>query len=279
MERAQVNSIELEYAVGGTGEPVVCVHGALIADTFQPLRSEPSLASRCQLITYRRRGYAGSSRVPGATSIAQQAADCQALLAHLAVERAHVVGHSFGGLIALQLALDAPAVVHSLALIEPGVMIGASREPYREALARGGQRFREVGAAIVVDEFLQARSPGYRDRLQRLVPGAFAQAVADASTWFESELPAQLAWHFDTTEAQQITQPVLSVLGGESDALWDRFGETHRWLLESLPHAEGFVLPGATHFLQIERPRGLAEALAAFFARHPLPAESGIAAG
>jgi 3-oxoadipate enol-lactonase len=63
---------------------------------------------------------------------------------------------------------------------------------------------------------------------------------------------------------------VLSVLGGESERLWDRFGEAHRWLLDWLPLAEGLVLPGATHLPQIERPRGLAEGLAAFFARHPL---------
>jgi pimeloyl-ACP methyl ester carboxylesterase len=187
-------------------------------------------------------------------------------LALLGVQRAHVVGHSFGGNIALQLALDSPAVVGALALIEPGLMIGVSSGPYREALARGGQRFREVDAAVIVDEFLQARSPGYRARLDRLVPGAFAQTVADAPTWFETELPAQLAWHFDAAEAQQITHPALSVLGGESARLWDRFGEVHQWLLAWLPHAEGFVLPGATHLPQIERPRSIAEGLAAFFA-------------
>ena len=272
MEHVDVNGAMLEYAVTGTGEPVICIHGAFVADTFQPLRTEPSLASRHQLITYHRRGYAGSSRVLDATSIAQQADDCRALLAHLTVERAHVVGHSFGGCVALQLALDTPAVVHSLSLIEPGLMIGTSGGPYREALARGGQHYREVRATVVVDEFLQARSPGYRERLDHLVPGAFAQAVADAETWFDTELPAQLAWHFDTAEARQISRPVLNVLGAESERLWDRFGETHRWILEWFPRAEALVLPGATHFPQIEHPRGLAEELAAFFARHPIPA-------
>jgi pimeloyl-ACP methyl ester carboxylesterase len=150
-------------------------------------------------------------------------------------------------------------------------MIGTSGAPYRDALARGGQRYREVGAAVVVDEFLQARSPGYRERLNRLTPGAFDQAVIDAETWFETELPAQLAWRFDTAEARQIAQPALSVLGGESERLWDRFGEVHRWMLERLPRGEGLVLPGATHFPQLEHPSGLAEGLATFFARHPLP--------
>jgi pimeloyl-ACP methyl ester carboxylesterase len=97
--------------------------------------------------------------------------------------------------------------------------------------------------------------------------------VTDAGTTFERELPALLDWRFGKAEARRISQPVLSVLGGGSDALLPRFGETHRRLLAWLPHAEGFVLPGAMHFLQLEEPRGFADVLAAFWARHPLSAE------
>jgi pimeloyl-ACP methyl ester carboxylesterase len=62
----------------------------------------------------------------------------------------------------------------------------------------------------------------------------------------------------------------LSVLGGESDALSPRFAETHRALCAWLPHAEAFILPGATHFLQLEKPRDMAAALSAFYRRYPL---------
>jgi pimeloyl-ACP methyl ester carboxylesterase len=251
---------------------VVFIHGAFIANTFRPLLAEPSLGGRYRLILYHRRGYAGSSRAPGPVSVARQAADCRALLRHLGVKRAHVVGHSYGGIVALQVALEAPDVAHSLALLEPGLMVGASAQDYRESLARGVERYREAGAAVVVDEFLQARWPGYRATLDRVLPGAFAQAVADAETWFECEATGQLGWHFGKSEVRRISQPTLSVLGGESDALWSRFGETHRLLLEWLPRAEGFVVPGATHFMQIQDPRGMAEVLAAFWARHRLPA-------
>jgi pimeloyl-ACP methyl ester carboxylesterase len=275
LERASLDGAELEYEVSGTGEPVVFIHGAFVADTFRPLLAEPSLAGHYRLILYHRRGYAGSSRTSGPSSIVQQAVDCLALLRHLGVDQAHVVGHSYGGDVALQLALDTPSVVHSLALLEPGLMVGASAQTYREALARGAERYREAGAAVVVDEFLQARWPGYHATLDRVLPGAFAQAVADAETWFERELSGQLGWRFGEAEARRISQPTLSVLGGESDALWSRFGETHRLLLGWLTHADGFVLPGATHFMQIENPRGMAEVLAAFWARHQLP--SGIA--
>jgi pimeloyl-ACP methyl ester carboxylesterase len=50
--------------------------------------------------------------------------------------------------------------------------------------------------------------------------------------------------------------------------------ETHEQLLAWRPQAEGFVLDGATHFLQLEGPsrsRAMAEALASFLARHPIP--------
>lgn len=272
MEQAVIDGITLEYEVSGTGEPVVFIHGALIADTFRPLLAEPSLAGRYQLINYHRRGYAGSTRPLGPVSVAQQAADCRALLRRLGVERAHVVGHSYGGSVALQLALDFPDVVNSLALLEPALFAGSTAQAYRDALTRGEQRYREASATVVVDEFIQPRwGAEYRATLDQVLPGAFAQAVADAGTWFKLEIPPLRGWSFGEEEMRRITHPVLAVLGGESDALWPRFGETHRLLLEGLPHAEGFVVPGATHFLQMQNPRGTAEALADFCARYPIP--------
>jgi pimeloyl-ACP methyl ester carboxylesterase len=210
LQRAVTDGAELEYEALGTGEPVVFIHGAFITDTFRPLLAEGSLADRYRLILYHRRGYVGSSRGDGADSIARQAADCRALLRHLGVERAHIAGHSYGGCVALQLALDAPDVVGSLALLEPGLMVGASAAGYREALARGAERYREAGASVAVEEFLQARWPGYGTALERALPGAVAQAVADAETWFERELPGQLEWSFGEAEARRITQPALS---------------------------------------------------------------------
>jgi pimeloyl-ACP methyl ester carboxylesterase len=273
MERARTDDgTELAYEVAGMGEPVVFIHGAFIADTFRPLLSEPALAGRYRLILYHRRGYAGSGSVSQPVGIAQQAADCRALLRHLGADRAHVAGHSYGGCVALQLAQDASEVVASLALLEPGLMVGESAQGYREALARGAERYREAGVAVVVDEFLEACWPHYRAALDRALPGAFTQAVVDARTWFEGELAGQLNWRFGEAEARRITQPTLSVLGGESDALWPRFGETHRLLLGWLPRAEGVVLPGTTHLMQLQNPRATAEALAAFWTRHSLPA-------
>jgi pimeloyl-ACP methyl ester carboxylesterase len=51
------------------------------------------------------------------------------------------------------------------------------------------------------------------------------------------------------------------------DPIWE---ERQQLLLSWLPSAEPFILPDATHLLQVQNPRGMAEGLAAFFARHPL---------
>lgn len=273
MERASVGGIALEYEISGSGEPVVFIHGAFVADTFRPLTAEPSLVDY-RLITYHRRGYVGSDRTRGPVSISEQAADCLGLLRHLGLERAHVVGHSLGASIALQLAIDATEAVGSLALLEPALFVGASAESYREGQRRSAERYRQEPAEVVLDDALRIRWPGYRARLDQVLPGAFAQACRDASTVFEMDI-GQLDWQFGEAEARSINTPALVVLGSESPTLHPRFGETYRLLLDWLPDSEGFVLPGATHFLQVESPAAsaaLAGALAAFFARHALKA-------
>jgi pimeloyl-ACP methyl ester carboxylesterase len=276
MPRATVDGdgTELEFEVLGTatGGPVVLIHGALLATAYAPLCAEPALATHDRLIRYHRRGYAGSSHPSGPTSIARQAADCRALLAHLGVRRAHVVGHSSGGAIALQLALDAPEVVHSLVLLEPALLDVPSGALLEGAVGPSLRLYEAGEQEAATDSFLRwAVGPAYRDFLDRLFPGGYAQAVADADTWFAGELPALQAWRFTREDAGRITQPVLSVLGAESAKDWPGWPEAHARVQEWLPQSEPFVLPGANHALQEMDPRGIAQALSVFFALHPVP--------
>src|SRR5712691_9354262 len=98
MQRARVRGIELEYDIQGSGEPVVLLHGGLLADENTPLLSQTALTSNYKVINYHRRGFAGSQRVPGPpATVEDQVADCHALMRHLGVKRAHVMGHSLGG--------------------------------------------------------------------------------------------------------------------------------------------------------------------------------------
>jgi pimeloyl-ACP methyl ester carboxylesterase len=270
METAHIAGTTLAFETSGNGDPVLLIHGALIADAFRPLLIQPPLVDSYRLIAFHRRGYTGSSPVPNGFSLKDQAADCEALLTHLNIPKVHVVGHSFGGAVALQLALDAPVLVRSLTLLEPALILGNSGEAYRTSLSEAVRQFRSGDPAAVVDAMLQARWPEYRERLNRVLPGAFEEAVASAHAAFESELPALLDWAFSAEELHRVSQPMLSVLGGESESLSPRFAEAHYWLLENSAGSQGYVLPGAHHFLQVENPVDMADALTAFWTQHPI---------
>jgi 3-oxoadipate enol-lactonase len=205
-------------------------------------------------------------------SIAQQAADGRALLRRLGIARAHVVGHSSGGAIALQLALDAPEVVHSLVLLEPALLDVPSGPLFVEAIGPSLKMYQAGNKEGAADSFVRvAIGQGYRSFLDALIPGAFAQLVADADTFFGVELPSLGEWRFTREDARRISPPVLAVCGAESGKDWPGWPEVQARVQEWIPQAEPFVLAGSNHALEEKDPRGIAEALAGFFVRHPLP--------
>lgn len=268
MERADIDGTTLEYEVQGSREPVVFIHGAHMGDTYAPLMAEAALKDY-RLIRYHRRGYGGSSGPDGPIPVSGHAADCLALLRRLDAVPAHIVGHSSGGVIALQLTLDAPEAVRSLTLLEPALLEVPSGAALFEALGPSVQKYEAGDKAGAVDSFLRAAcGKDYRRAVDTQIPGAFGQAAADADAFFTGELPAVGEWTFSREDAVRITQPVLSVLGANSDAAigLSVFGEIHERVLEWIPNAKPFVLPRAAHLLQVENPHDMAERLAAFLA-------------
>jgi len=271
METAEVNEIKLEFESRGTGEPVVLIHGSAVADSYLPLMGERSLSARYRLVRYRRRGYGGSSHSRPPVSIPDQANDCRALIRHLGIRNAHVVGHSYGGVIATRVALDAPDVVHSLSLLEPAFvgLLSAATAPGVD-LARAIQNYRAGNKRDAIDDFL-ARVAGvrYRANLERVLPGGFEAAVADADTFFQIEMPAIQEFNasFSADDLRRLRRPVLAAVGRDSVPL---FREIHRLVLAVLPGVEAIEIPNAGHMLQMENPKAVGEALASFFARHPI---------
>jgi pimeloyl-ACP methyl ester carboxylesterase len=83
-------------------------------------------------------------------------------------------------------------------------------------------------------------------------------------------MPAQQQWSFTREDARRITQPLLAVIGAKSRESDPTQVERQALLLSWVANAEPFVLPNATHMLQVENSRGMAEGLAEFYGRHPL---------
>jgi pimeloyl-ACP methyl ester carboxylesterase len=269
MKRAAVDGHELEYRLVGSGEPVVLIHWGVGVVWAEPLLAE--LAGRYRLLTYHRAGFAGSSRIEGAVSMADHAEHCRLLMDALGIARAHVVGHSSSAVIALQLALDFPDAVQTLTLMEAARPVPPTETQaafVREFVEPAVGRYRGGDKAGAVDTFFRGVfGPDYRAALDRGLPGAFEQGVASADAFFEQELPALQEWSFAQDDAARVTQPALAVLGVNTAAT---FPERRELLLDWLPNVEPFDLPDATHLLHAQNPRGLAEGLTAFYARNPL---------
>ena len=266
MERAQVNGVDVEYEVVGSGEPVLLI-SPVLADGFLPLVSQPALADHYELIRYHKRGWVGSTPTPAPVSVADHAADAAALLDRLGVPRAHVAGHSTGAVVAAQMALDSPETVHTLVLLEPlllsvpsGKAVLQTVGPAFEAYGRGDH---EEAWAI----FLSAASgldwATCRALLDKQIPGVVAQAIKDADTLFGIELPAITDWAFGPEQAAAIHCPVLSVLGTNTLPL---FVEVADLLRSSLPHVQDCTIDDVGHLLHIQRPRPVARAMAQFLA-------------
>jgi pimeloyl-ACP methyl ester carboxylesterase len=275
MKRAPVEGGQLEYEDRGEGEPVLLIHGGVIAASYVPLMREPALGTY-RLIRYHRRGYAGSTKpAPGASfSIANQAADALALLRHLEIERAHIVGHSYGGVIALQLALDAPGVVHSLTLLEPAMVRFAPSGAVfgKETMAPAMARYEAGDPTGALDIFMRdAVAKDWKRALARTIPGSIEQAERDARTTFEIDTQAHGEWDFSEQKARTISQPILHVVGGDSHTMFHEIGKVLRaWFPQQL---EDLSVPGVAHGLhQMGGPysAAVAEGIGAFLRRHPI---------
>jgi pimeloyl-ACP methyl ester carboxylesterase len=268
VQRTNVKGSTLEYDVLGSGEPVLLIHGVLVAELLRPLAEEESLAGSYKLILYHRRGVAGSDRVTPPFTIKDQAADAQGLLEELGIERAHVVGHSYGAAISLQLAADAPQMVHTLTLLEAPSVAVPSTAQVVEAMGPIGQRFASGDKEGAADDFLIAMGgAGYREPLDQILPGSYEQAVSDADTLFTAEFPALGEWGFSAEEAKRIQAAVLRI-HGEDTIPW--FADSDALLSEWLPQSESASVPGLGHFFPMAAPGQVAESVAAFLARHPL---------
>lgn len=277
MRSATVNGVKLDYDTAGTGEPVLLI-SPVLADGFLPLLAEPALTQRYRLIRYHKRGWGYSTRTPGPVSVATHAADAAALLGYLGIARAHVAGHSSGAAVALQLALDHPARVHTLCLLEPSLLSVPSAGAFLESARPAFEAYGAGRPAEALALFMRAVSgldwDTCRALLEQRIPGAVAQAVKDADTFFGVELPGLTQWVFGAEEAARVHTPTLSVLGTQTEPLWV---EVAARLQAWLPAVEELRVEGVGHLLHLQRPAPVAGGMADFLGRNALSGASAAA--
>lgn len=115
MPLAQIKHYEINYVDEGKGVPVVMIHG-LAGDLSAWLPQVNALRNRYRVIAFDNRGAGRSTQIDEPVSTTDLARDTIALLEHLGVGNAHVIGRSMGGAIAQIIALERPDLVRSLVL-------------------------------------------------------------------------------------------------------------------------------------------------------------------
>jgi pimeloyl-ACP methyl ester carboxylesterase len=155
MPEQVANGCRLYYEEHGEGDPILCIHGGGSSAVMWE-RAVAELARLGRVIAYDRRGCARSERPQPyeRTTVAEQADDAAALLEALAAAPAVVIGRSYGGAVAIDLALRHPGRVRALVLLE-GDALGLSPAGLEWTTAIR-DRLREVAAEDGVDAVYEA---------------------------------------------------------------------------------------------------------------------------
>lgn len=244
--RTRIRDIDVNYETYGAGEPLLLIHGlGSSTDDWEP--QIPDLALHFRVITYDVRGHGLTSKPRGPYSVQQFADDALALLQHLEVGPAHVLGISMGGMIAFQLAVDHPAAVKSLTIVNSGPELVLRTWRQRIAIYSRFAIVRLMGmrkmGEVLANKLLRgpqhaATRETFVERWSRNDPSAYLRA-----------LRALIGWSV-TPRLGSITAPTL-VLAADQDYTPVPFKEAYT---AKIPGARLVVVPDSRHMLPVECP-------------------------
>jgi pimeloyl-ACP methyl ester carboxylesterase len=263
--------IRLYYEEAGTGTPVVFVH-EYAADyrTWEPQMRYFARSHRC--VTFSQRGYPPSDVPTDPARYAQDIArdDVIALMDALAIEKAHVVGHSMGAYTALHVGIRYPQ--RCLSVTAAGCGWGSLPDPKQcEAMkalaAETGKMFAEEGIAVAAAKYADApmrQTHKYKDPRGW---GEFARMLAEHSaeghalTMLNLQLKRPTLWEMET-QLKIFSVPLLVVVGDEDQPCL----EGSLFLKRTVPTAGLLVIPRSGHTVTSEEPAAFNAALAELFA-------------
>jgi 3-oxoadipate enol-lactonase len=245
----------LVYEVTGEGPAVVLIHGFGLDMRMWDSQAGP-LAARFRVVRYDCRGFGASGPLDPAVAYTH-AGDLVALLDHLDIADAVLVGLSFGGRVALQTALADPARVCGLALLD-AVLDGVPWDPESaRALDEVAQRVQAGGVLAGREAWLaHPLFAAARERPDLAGPLAAMVAGYPGQHWLGQDPHRQTRPPIDVLEG--VAGPVL-VAVGERDV--PGFREMSAVLARRIPGATHRVVADAGHMINMEQPAAVNELL------------------
>lgn len=282
--RKLINGTPLEYVEAGHGEPVVLVHGSA-SDYRTWSRQIDEIGTRYHAIAYSRRYHWPNEPIPESAdyNMDEHVDDLASFLRALDVVPAHLVGHSYGALVSLVLAVREPALVRTLVLAEPpAITLFVSSAPTLLELLRlmpirprTAISIARLGIAGIKPAAEAARKGDMdaamrvfgkavlgRDFFDRLSPSRLDQVRANA---IPAEFLGSGLSKLDTHDMRAISAPVLLVNGGQSPSVFHRVTDR---LEELLPRVDRVVVPGASHIMHEDNSPAYNAALLSFLETH-----------
>ena len=237
----------------GAGEPLLLIHGLGYGRWgWEPLL--PLLAERFRVISFDNRGIGESAVPPGPYTAREMAGDALAVLDAAGVEHAHVVGTSLGGMIAQELALEAPQRVDRLVLISstPGAKGG---HPMPAATVRLMTEAANLAPEVALRRFVEnALCPEPDpDLVERILAHRLA-APQDPAGW--AAQAAAGTTYDGAGRIASITAPTL-LIAGTADRVVDY--RNSLVLAESIRDSELRLIAGAGHLVFWEDPHAVAD--------------------
>lgn len=265
VKQVTANGMSFAYVEEGSGPPVVLIHGSMF-DYREWSKLLQPLAKDYRVIAYSRR-YHWPNAAPAANadaSLEVQVEDLAAIIKTLKIGPAHLIGHSFGGAVALQFTLRHPELVRTLVLAEPGVAGVLTTAPEDEAARREGQ----AGRAEMTKVFASGNAERImRTYAMRVAPGAYEKAGRDVQQRLLDNAPAfQLDYNsrrlpFTCEIAKQIKAPALVLAGEQSPPGLQHIAKKTAECLES---ARFVRIPDATHWIPHDQPQKVNKAIIDF---------------
>lgn len=215
-----VNGVDLAVEESGVGEPLVLVHGSWV-DRIAWMFVEEKLAQSYHVVSYDRRGHSKSPRVPGTRRDDED--DLAALIEHLGLAPARIVGNSSGASIALAVAARRPDLVRSLCVHEPGLsglcpddpVVQAWLDTIHDRVLPLIERGEDTAAAQV---FVNEVAPGSWD----LVPPERQRALANNSATFLEEVHDPSSSTLDLAALAASPTPMMVTHGDQSPPHFER---------------------------------------------------------
>lgn len=243
---------EIHYREAGQGTPILLIHGTG-GDSGVWFGSFARLAETHRVIAYDRRGFGSSTPLKAGGYLDVQADDAAALIAERGLAPATVVGHSWGGLVALALAIKHPELVGTLVLMEPPYLAKENATPdFLLTIVRvklQAQFKSDQCAAATFFRFTTHRTDGVTSFDQLPVQAQAAGLRSAAGSM--AELDAGTGEELAEGQVAQIKVPVLLLEGAVSQPL---FRSLAGRLATLLPQAHVQVIPAAGHLMQFDQP-------------------------